>query len=119
MDELWRGLPGEREASVHMALFPRGLDALARRRRSCERWAALRRVRDVVNVALEQKRQDKTITGNLSARVRHRRRRRALALLARLRDVPADALRRVGSVRRCDAAADRRAADARSARASR
>ena len=26
MDELWRGLPGPREASVHMALFPRDLD---------------------------------------------------------------------------------------------
>jgi len=68
MDELWRGLPGPREASVHMALFPRDLegmldDALV------ERWAALGTVRDVVNVALEQKRQDKTIAGNLSAAV--------------------------------------------------
>ena len=26
MDELWRMLPGEREESVHMALFPRELD---------------------------------------------------------------------------------------------
>ena len=68
MDELWRGLPGKREASVHMALFPKGLedlldDALV------QRWAALGAVRDVVNVALEQKRQDKTIAGNLSAAV--------------------------------------------------
>ncbi len=26
MDELWRMLPGEREESVHMALFPRDLE---------------------------------------------------------------------------------------------
>src|SRR6185295_14824892 len=48
MDELWRLLPGEREESVHMALFPRELDqwedaALL------ERWAALAAVRDQVN----------------------------------------------------------------------
>ena len=32
MDELWRGLPGQREPSVHMALFPRRLDRLRRSR---------------------------------------------------------------------------------------
>jgi isoleucyl-tRNA synthetase len=68
MDELWRGLPGTREASVHMALFPRDLAGL-RDDDLVERWARLGAVRDVVNVALEQKRQDKTIAGNLSAAV--------------------------------------------------
>jgi isoleucyl-tRNA synthetase len=68
MDELWRMLPGEREESVHMALFPRDLDhwqdaALL------ERWAALSAVRDQVNLQLEEKRKDKTIAANLSARV--------------------------------------------------
>ena len=69
MDELWRMLPGEREASVHMALFPAGLDqwqdaALV------ERWAALAAVRDHVNLQLEEKRKDKTIAANLSAQVK-------------------------------------------------
>jgi isoleucyl-tRNA synthetase len=68
MDELWRGLPGPREASVHMALFPRGLEAYADPV-LIERWAGLGAVRDAVNVALEQKRQEKTIGGNLSAAV--------------------------------------------------
>jgi isoleucyl-tRNA synthetase len=68
MDELWRLLPGAREESVHLALFPRDLDqwqdpALL------ERWAKLAAVRDQVNLQLEEKRKDKTITSNLSARV--------------------------------------------------
>ena len=68
MDELWRMLPGDREASVHMALFPGELaqwkdDALI------ERWAALAAVRDQVNLQLEEKRKDKTISANLSAHV--------------------------------------------------
>ena len=29
-DEIWRRLPGTREASVHLALFPADTDALAR-----------------------------------------------------------------------------------------
>jgi isoleucyl-tRNA synthetase len=68
MDELWRQLPGQREESVHMALFPRDLeqwkdDALI------ERWARLSAVRDQVNLQLEEKRKEKTIAANLSARV--------------------------------------------------
>ena len=68
MDELWRMLPGEREESVHMALFPRNIEqwndaALL------ERWSALSAVRDRVNLQLEEKRKDKTIAANLSARV--------------------------------------------------
>jgi isoleucyl-tRNA synthetase len=69
MDELWRILPGPREESVHMALFPRDLeqwkdDALL------DRWSKLSAVRDQVNLKLEEKRKDKTIAANLSARVR-------------------------------------------------
>jgi isoleucyl-tRNA synthetase len=68
MDELWRMLPGTREESVHMALFPRDLEqwqdpALL------ERWTGLVAVRDQVNLQLEEKRKDKTIAANLSARV--------------------------------------------------
>jgi isoleucyl-tRNA synthetase len=68
MDELWRMLPGEREESVHMALFPRDLDQW-RDAALLERWAALAAVRDQVNLQLEEKRKDKTIAANLSARV--------------------------------------------------
>ncbi len=68
MDELWRGLPGTREASVHMALFPRDLER-HHDQDLVDRWTRLGAVRDVVNVALEQKRQDKIIAGNLSAAV--------------------------------------------------
>ncbi len=68
MDEVWRNLPGDREASVHLALFPSALpqwqdDGLL------ERWTHLSAVRDQVNVALEEQRQQKVITSSLSARV--------------------------------------------------
>jgi len=68
MDEVWRTVPGEREASVHLALFPNGLaewqdDALL------DRWTQLAEIRNPVNVALEEKRQEKLIKSSLSARV--------------------------------------------------
>ncbi|HWI19614.1 MAG TPA: class I tRNA ligase family protein, partial [Vicinamibacterales bacterium] len=68
MDELWRLLPGEREESVHMALFPRDLDQW-QDASLLERWAQLAEVRNQVNLQLEEKRKDKTIAANLSARV--------------------------------------------------
>jgi isoleucyl-tRNA synthetase len=68
MDELWRLLPGEREESVHMALFPRELDQW-KDAALIERWTGLAAVRDQVNLQLEEKRKDKTIAANLSARV--------------------------------------------------
>jgi len=68
MDELWRLLPGAREESVHMALFPRDL-AQWQDAALLERWSKLAEVRDQVNLQLEEKRKDKTITSNLSARV--------------------------------------------------
>jgi len=68
MDELWRMLPGEREASVHMALFPTEL-AQWKDPDLVERWTALAAVRDQVNLQLEEKRKDKTIAANLSAHV--------------------------------------------------
>ena len=68
MDEVWRHLPGQRETSVHLAKFPSTLsqwmdDALL------ERWSQLSTVRNHVNVALEEQRQQKVITSSLSARV--------------------------------------------------
>jgi isoleucyl-tRNA synthetase len=68
MDEVWRNLPGTREASVHLALFPTELEAW-QDDRLLDRWARLSEVRNTVNVALEDKRQQKVITSNLSARV--------------------------------------------------
>jgi isoleucyl-tRNA synthetase len=68
MDEVWRNLPGTREPSVHLTLFPRDL-AQWRDETLIERWTQLSAVRDRVNVALEEKRQQKTITSSLSARV--------------------------------------------------
>jgi isoleucyl-tRNA synthetase len=68
MDELWRTLPGRREPSVHLTLFPSEF-AEWRDDELLERWAQLSAVRDQVNVALEEKRQQKAITANLSARV--------------------------------------------------
>jgi isoleucyl-tRNA synthetase len=68
MDEVWRNLPGDREPSVHLAVFPRDLDrwhdaALL------DRWTQLSAVRDAVNASLEEKRQQKVITSSLSAGV--------------------------------------------------
>ena len=68
MDDLWRNLPGTREASVHLAEFPGGLERWVDQG-LLERWAALIHVRDQVNLALEQKRKDKVIAGSLSARL--------------------------------------------------
>jgi isoleucyl-tRNA synthetase len=69
MDELWRILPGEREESVHMALFPRDLDQW-RDEALLERFGALTAYRDAVNLQLEAKRKEKVISANLSAKVR-------------------------------------------------
>jgi isoleucyl-tRNA synthetase len=68
LDELWRVLPGDREPSVHLALFPADLDQW-KDDTLLERWKALAALRDEVNVRLEEKRQDKAISANLSAEV--------------------------------------------------
>jgi isoleucyl-tRNA synthetase len=69
MDDLWRNLPGTREVSVHLALFPQDLEQW-RDADLVDRWAQLGLVRDRVNVALEEKRRDKMIAASLSAKVR-------------------------------------------------
>ena len=89
-DELWRHLPGEREVSVHVAEFPVSgeVDALLDTDLA-DRWERLKSVRDAVNVALEAKRQDKTIGTSLGARVTLRAGGPTLALLVRyLDDLP-------------------------------
>ncbi|HET9263465.1 MAG TPA: isoleucine--tRNA ligase [Vicinamibacterales bacterium] len=69
-DELWRHLPGQREPSVHIAEFPdrRAVDRFADEELT-GRWKRLIEIRDIVNAALEAKRQDKSIGTSLSARV--------------------------------------------------
>jgi isoleucyl-tRNA synthetase len=79
-DELWRHLPGEREASVHLAEFPAGVDTL-QDAALAGRWERLLRVRDEVNRALEGARQEKLIGNALGARVRLIARGETAALL--------------------------------------
>ena len=69
-DELWRHLPGRRDPSVHIAEFPSeaAVDALLDPQ-LVARWDRLKQVRDIVNVALEARRQDKTIGTSLGAHV--------------------------------------------------
>jgi isoleucyl-tRNA synthetase len=66
-DDLWRHIPGVREASVHLANFPR-VDAYVDSALVKE-WQRLLDVREVVNAALEQKRKDKVIGTALGAHV--------------------------------------------------
>jgi isoleucyl-tRNA synthetase len=86
-DELWRHLPGRREESVHMAEFP-ARDAIKALLNDglVSRWERLIAIRDRVNVALEAKRQDKTIGTSLAAHVTLRASGDALTLLERYRD---------------------------------
>ncbi len=96
-DELWRHLPGKRDASVHLAEFPRR-GSSRRPARSRSWWRAgmqLKHVRDIVNVALEAKRQDKTIGTSLGARVIRPRRRRDGCAAEPLPPRAADAVHRV------------------------
>jgi isoleucyl-tRNA synthetase len=86
-DELWRHLPGAREPSVHIAEFPDAADVQGMIDQDLiTRWERLIRVRDVVNAALEAKRQDKTIGTSLGARVTVRASGDTAALLDRYRD---------------------------------
>ena len=69
-DDMWRHLPGTREASVHLAEFPASVDLQAWRDDALvDRWEKLIEIRDAVNAALEVKRQDKTIGTSLGAKV--------------------------------------------------
>jgi len=69
-DELWRFLPGRREESVHMALFPAqaDLDAFADSD-LLQRWTTLTSLRERVLARIEPLRKDKQIGSSLQARV--------------------------------------------------
>jgi isoleucyl-tRNA synthetase len=87
-DEIWKNLPGSREASVHLADFPAGTDAwfddaLERR------WASLLDVRSAVNATLEAAREDKLVGSSLTAQVTVRASSGLYDLLKRYeRDLP-------------------------------
>ena len=84
-DELWRALPGPREASVHLADFPKGLERLLDEA-LVERWSRLIAIRNEVNAAIEIQRKAKVIGNSLAARVAIRARGETAALLERYRE---------------------------------
>jgi isoleucyl-tRNA synthetase len=67
-DELWKVLPGRSEASVHMALFPDGVEAW-RDDALVSRYATRLELRDLVNARLEEQRQAKVIGTSLEAAI--------------------------------------------------
>jgi isoleucyl-tRNA synthetase len=84
-DELWLHLPGRREASVHLADFPSGLDALADEDLVAH-WTRLISVRDGVNAEIEKLRQQKVVGTSLAAKVQIRAKGALADLLERYRD---------------------------------
>ncbi|MCC7042456.1 MAG: isoleucine--tRNA ligase [Acidobacteria bacterium] len=84
-DEVWRQLPGTREASVHLADFPSSLDVWLDDALEA-RWRQLRDIRDVVNQALEGARQRKEIGSALAAHVTVRAAGPQAALLEQYRE---------------------------------
>jgi isoleucyl-tRNA synthetase len=69
-DQLWASLPGAKDASVHLAMFPR-LDELAAFSDSAlvEKWDRLIALRDRVLAAIEPLRKSKQIGSPLQAKV--------------------------------------------------
>jgi isoleucyl-tRNA synthetase len=68
-DELWRVLPGRREESVHMALFPERADLLAFADADLlQRWTKITGLREQVLGQIEPLRKDKQIGSSLQAK---------------------------------------------------
>jgi isoleucyl-tRNA synthetase len=69
-DELWRHLPGSREESVHIALFPTRADLAGVADASLlARWSTLTALRERVLAEIEPLRKDKRIGSSLQAKV--------------------------------------------------
>jgi isoleucyl-tRNA synthetase len=68
-DEIWKAMPGTREASIHLATFPSDLDAWLDDALEAE-WGQLLEIRRLVNGVLENARQDKVIGSALGAHVK-------------------------------------------------
>jgi isoleucyl-tRNA synthetase len=84
-DEVWRHLPGTREESVHLAMFPSGFDRMIDWD-LVGRWHRLIRVREAVNAAIEEKRQAKVVGTSLEAHVHLRASGAEAVLLEEYRD---------------------------------
>jgi isoleucyl-tRNA synthetase len=83
-DELWRFLPGRREESVHLALFPTHEDLLLMvDEEVTARWDSLVTVREQVLAEIEPLRKNKQIGSSLQARVIVSAAPKELALLER------------------------------------
>jgi len=84
MEELWRYVPGNRDESVHLALFPPVSEIEPMIDRSLlDTWEHLLRIRTTVNASLELLRKDKQIGTSLEARVSITASGEDLALLQR------------------------------------
>jgi isoleucyl-tRNA synthetase len=69
-DELWRYIPGPREASVHIAQFPTSSDVAAfADRELLQRWSRLAAIRERVLAEIEPLRKNKQIGSSLQAKV--------------------------------------------------
>jgi isoleucyl-tRNA synthetase len=77
-DEVWRSIPGQREESIHLALFPKAepVDEPA-----LQRWDALLEIRATVTKALEEERAAKRIASSQEAAVVVRGPAASMALL--------------------------------------
>jgi isoleucyl-tRNA synthetase len=89
-DELWRALPGAREDSVHIAVFPSSTDLDAFIDADLlDRWGRLIGVREAVLAEIEPLRKDKRIGSSLQAKVVIEAGQAQLAFLERYaRDLP-------------------------------
>ncbi len=89
-DELWRFLPGRREESVHMAVFPTSAEISQLSDPSLlDRWTKLTTLREQVLARIEPLRKDKQIGSSLQAKVVLSGTKEALApLTPHLRDLP-------------------------------
>ncbi|HSB12067.1 MAG TPA: isoleucine--tRNA ligase [Blastocatellia bacterium] len=67
-DEIWESLPGSREASVHLAEFPKA-EAKQSDAELLATWARLLEIRSIVQKALEEKRNQKLIGASVEANV--------------------------------------------------
>ncbi|CAN5678246.1 isoleucine--tRNA ligase [soil metagenome] len=86
-EEMWKHLPGKREASVHMAEFPPLADVEALLHETLvRRWERLIEIRNEVNRSLEAARQAKAIGNSLGAHVVLRARGEAATLLQSVKD---------------------------------
>jgi isoleucyl-tRNA synthetase len=69
-DELWRFLPGAREESVHIGVFPSGVALVPLHDRALlDRWSKLIAIRDQVLAEIEPLRKNKQIGSSLQAKV--------------------------------------------------